>query len=65
MIMSGGDGASVIVTLIADESKDSIFQEEDDVDFSGLSHLAKSVNFKQECLDECYKRFVKATKRKQ
>ena len=39
-------------------------QEEDDVDFSGLSHLAKNVNFKQECLDECYKRLVTAIKSK-
>ena len=35
-------------------------QEEDNVTFSGLTHLAKTVNFKQECLDECYKRFVNA-----
>ena len=36
-----------------------IFKEEEDFEFSGLSYLTKTVNFKQECLDECYKRFLR------
>ena len=36
-----------------------ILKEEEDFEFSGLSYLTKTVNFKQECLDECYKRFLR------
>ena len=32
------------------------YQEEENVEFSGASIMTKGVNFKQECIDECYLR---------